>query len=234
MHHHLPQTAKQGLQHAMQRKPMHCFGANAVPFSAGPHNMQLSCTSTLADPVRKANVPYFFLTFAPCYHSCHLTQQRWKGWWEAAQACLSCSLHTRCKKLPDIWSWARQARSCSIFSCSCNLIALQVHTKRQPCKERKKKKMTAPFCITSKRSQVLFRMLLSILQTSAVQTAWCCLAWDSQSYTAYLRACHACHLLGKWHDFHSAPSWLGWHQQLCSLGFLQRCCGEWHSQSTEQ
>ena len=159
MHHHLPQTAKQGLQHAMQRKPMHCFGANAVPFSAGPHNMQVSCTSTLTDPVRKANVPYFFLTFAPCYHSCHLTQQRWKGWWEAAQACLSCSLHTRCKKLPDIWSWARQARSCSIFSCSCNLIALQVHTKRQPCKERKKKKMTAPFCITSKRSQVLFRAI---------------------------------------------------------------------------
>ncbi len=41
MHIYLPQTAKQVLQHAMRRKPMHCFGASAVPFSAGPHNMQV-------------------------------------------------------------------------------------------------------------------------------------------------------------------------------------------------
>ena len=41
MHSSLPHTATQGLQHAMQRKPMHCFSASIVPCSAGPHNMQV-------------------------------------------------------------------------------------------------------------------------------------------------------------------------------------------------
>ena len=63
MHSSLPQTAKQGLQHAMRRKPiaMHCYSASIVPFSAGPHNMQVYLAHQHSHILNKFTL--FFLDF---------------------------------------------------------------------------------------------------------------------------------------------------------------------------